>query len=345
VISRAAVLVVALSGCDRVFGLDLRDPEIDAPIIDAPPADVPRVCAFEMPARVITVSTLVSSLAAADVIGDDAIDLVVVNTTDGTVTVVEGVGDGTFVTQRDFNTGITGTKGVAVLQLGADALPDLVTTNNLSSTLSILLGTATGFATAALVTDALSPNAIVVGQIDGNGPLDVAVTHDSGSAITLHLANGAGGFFTPKTLSNPGSPRAVAIADVDGDTDNDVIGASENGTARVFFNGGQAVDLAFASFYADVVQVFENDGNGQFSATAVPYPVGTNPIAMLALDVTLDGILDLVTANAGAATLTILAGDGAGGFPSRVDIPAGNTPSGLASARRPSRYGQTPDPR
>ena len=53
---------------------------------------------------------------------------------------------------------------------------------------------------------------------------------------------------------------------------------------------------------------------------------------MVGVDVTLDGILDLVTANAGAATVSILAGDGAGRFQPRADISAGNTPSGLVSA-------------
>ena len=102
-ILRAAALIVALSGCDRVFGLDPRDAEIDAPASDAPPLDGPRACAFTAAPR-ITVSLRVGSLAAANVIGDGAIDLVVVNAQDDTITVVEGVGNGTFGAMRDFGT-------------------------------------------------------------------------------------------------------------------------------------------------------------------------------------------------------------------------------------------------
>ena len=80
----AALFVVALTGCDTIFGLDVRPAELDAPILDGAPPDAPRVCAF-MPPVSFSVSLLVGSIAAADLLGDDSIDLVVTNTNDGTI--------------------------------------------------------------------------------------------------------------------------------------------------------------------------------------------------------------------------------------------------------------------
>lgn len=56
----------------------------------------------------------------------------------------------------------------------------------------------------------------------------------------------------------------------------------------------------------------------------------TGTSAMTSGDVDFDGHLDLVVANANDGTISIFCGDGAGGFPSREDIPTGAHPKAVA---------------
>lgn len=59
--------------------------------------------------------------------------------------------------------------------------------------------------------------------------------------------------------------------------------------------------------------------------------VGAAPGSVLPLDVNEDQVLDLVVANNGDGTITILLGDGAGRFPQRITLDAGENPEDLAA--------------
>lgn len=58
---------------------------------------------------------------------------------------------------------------------------------------------------------------------------------------------------------------------------------------------------------------------------AVNYPVGTDPQEVVTADFNNDGKLDLATANAGSNTLSVLLGNGAGGFGATQQFPAGSS--------------------
>src|SRR5438132_8097716 len=71
-----------------------------------------------------------SSVAVADVNGDQRPDALVANYADGTVSVLLGNGDGSFQTQQVFSAG-TGAKPLYVLtaDVNGDTRPDLITGN------------------------------------------------------------------------------------------------------------------------------------------------------------------------------------------------------------------------
>jgi hypothetical protein len=76
-------------------------------------------------------------------------------------------------------------------------------------------------------------------------------------------------------------------------------------------------------------------GNGTF-APKVDYPAGTNPYSVAMGDFNSDEILDMAEANEGASTVSVLLGNGTGGrgdgtFAIKVDYPAGNTPTSVAT--------------
>ena len=66
-----------------------------------------------------------------------------------------------------------------------------------------------------------------------------------------------------------------------------------------------------------------NKGNGTF-ATAVNYPVGSNPANLVVADFNGDGKLDVATANVNSNTVSILPGNGDGTFGTQVTYSTGS---------------------
>jgi uncharacterized repeat protein (TIGR01451 family) len=65
-------------------------------------------------------------------------------------------------------------------------------------------------------------------------------------------------------------------------------------------------------------------------ASAVTYPVGNGPSAVVVGDFNGDGKLDLAVANAGSNSVSVLLGNGDGTFQTAVNFPAGNSPASIA---------------
>ncbi|MBH8570722.1 VCBS repeat-containing protein [Microvirga sp. STS02] len=167
---------------------------------------------------------------------------------------------------------------------------------------------------------ALANNAgsTAVGDVDGDGDLDVLISN--GNNVSVRLNNGAGVFTVPAT--NPEvafiSPGRPTLGDLDGDGDLDLLTTNYNGST------------APAS-----LRVRLNDGQGNFTAsTLIPdldltyYP----PSSPVLGDVDGDGDLDaLMAVQAGNWALLCL-NNGQGGFsfsyPSN-SIPIGYSPSNV----------------
>jgi hypothetical protein len=91
------------------------------------------------------------------------------------------------------------------------------------------------------------------------------------------------------------------------------------------FNRDGQPDLSVANVVAKTVSIWLGDGQGGFGATT-DFAVGTFPFTLTVGDLNRDGKLDLAVSNMGGSyftgppTLSILLGDGQGGFGPATDF-------------------------
>jgi hypothetical protein len=99
------------------------------------------------------------------------------------------------------------------------------------------------------------------------------------------------------------------------------------------FNGDGKLDLAIVNAASNTVTVLLGNGTGGFTAApGSPFPVGTGPQFVVVGDFNEDGKPDLAIANSFGNNVTVLLGNGAGGFTAAPGspFPAGAVPSSLA---------------
>jgi len=136
-----------------------------------------------------------------------------------------------------------------------------------------------------------APSAIASGNLFGAGD-DLVVASPTGNSVSVLFNNGNGTFASAMELKTGGrGTTGVALAD---------------------FNGDHLLDIAATNKATGNVSVFLNHGDGTFSAPQL-FSVGRLPGVLRAADVTGDGQADLVMIS-GTNAVTILAGDGTGGF-------------------------------
>lgn len=159
------------------------------------------------------------------------------------------------------------------------------------------------------------PTGVTVGDFNGDGKQDVAVANAHDNTVTVLLGNGAGGFAVA-----PGSPIAVGLFPY-------AIIAKD-------FNHDGKTDLAVVNSLSNNLTILLGNGAGGFApAPGSPFAVGTNPDFATTADFNGDTIPDLAVTNYLANTVTILLGNGAGGFTPGSGSPyaTGNAPQGIVA--------------
>jgi Flp pilus assembly secretin CpaC len=133
------------------------------------------------------------AIASADLNGDSHPDLVVVNQTDNTISVLLGNGDGTFTSALNspIATGQAPT-AVAIADFNGDGVPDIAVTDPQTDSVSVYLGLGQGlFAQGFELPVGTNPTAILAASLSGATLPDVAITDDpSGTAgqVTVILS-------------------------------------------------------------------------------------------------------------------------------------------------------------
>ncbi|MEV7541586.1 FG-GAP-like repeat-containing protein [Streptomyces sp. NPDC089915] len=222
-----------------------------------------------------------TDVAVGDFDEDGKQDLVTANTNTNNAALVLGNGDGTFGAATRFALGAgTGPQGIAAADLNGDGHQDLVTSNNTSSTLSVLLGDGHGgFGTPSSVSAGLAlPSKLKLADVNEDGKQDaVLVAPGTPGQVAVLLGDGSGGFAAASVLSAGSNLTSAAVADT---------------------NGDGHVDLVVSSAGSNEVVVLEGNGAGAFgSPLAFGLNGGLNPQAVAVADLDGDGRPDVVTAN------------------------------------------------
>lgn len=191
--------------------------------------------------------------------------------------------------------------GVAIADFNRDGKVDLAVANGGSRNVSILLGDGKGGFTPAAgspFSAGDNPNDIAVGDVNGDGTLDLAFANHDTTYLMVLAGDGKGGF-RPAT----GAPFAVQSK------------PHPHGVAMGDFNGDNKLDLATDDWQNNRVTVLFNNGQGGFLSPGASFPVGKMPYHKLrAADVNKDGRADVVTTNFEGGNVTILLADGKGSF-------------------------------
>ncbi len=318
-----------------------------------------------------------ASVAIGDLDDDGDLDLVVSSggganldgNLPGTVSVLLNPGDGTFANQTIHDLGIL-PFSVALGDLDGDDDLDMAIAvreddEATPNGVQIMFNNGNGiFVFGANIFAGDFPAFVVIGDLDGDDDLDLAVTSYTEEIVSVFLNNGGGSFANGVTYPAGIGPVGLAVGDLDGDGDLDLAAANlgptfdPGVTVSVLLNSGNATfampvpygvgqkpssviiadldadgdaDLAVTNLWDDTASVLLNNGDATF-ADNVTYSVGDGPAFVAAGDFDGDVDRDLAVANLFRNTLSILHAHGDGTFQDVVNLDVGVDPSAVAIA-------------
>lgn len=180
------------------------------------------------------------------------------------------------------------------------------------------LGTATlapstpalGFTNFQTLSTGNFPDAVVAGDFDGDGKLDLAIANYSSGSVTILTGNGDGSFTYHAILAGFSNPTAMVAAD---------------------FNNDGRLDLAVLNFGTNQVWVMLGTGGGNFGSVHAQ-ATGGAPGGLAVGDFNNDGYPDLAVSNGSSSNLSVLLGQGNGSFTVAASPATGGNPSSVAVA-------------
>ncbi|HYH84972.1 MAG TPA: VCBS repeat-containing protein [Pyrinomonadaceae bacterium] len=244
------------------------------------------------------------ALELGDVDGDGILDLIVGFENGNGFVVMLGDGRGGFKAApgSPFDAGMP-VQRVAVGDVNNDRILDVAVTNHDSLTVSVLLGKrgggfahAPGSPFAALKSGKPHNHGLSFADFNGDGHLDITTSNNNDNSVSVLLGDGRGGF-----NASTGSPFPV--------------GRAPYPHAYGDFNRDRNLDIVAPNINGENLSILLGDGRGRLTpAPASPMRVASRPFYAAVGDFNADGNPDIATSHDDITLLTILLGDGRGGF-------------------------------
>lgn len=246
----------------------------------------------------------------------------------GSAWVFIGNGDGSFQAATSVITNSVTVLGQIVgADLNNDGKQDLVVADRTNGKVKVLIGNGNGtFAAAVSYSAGTDPNKLAIGDLNGDGTLDIITGSSTGAdSLVILNGNGAGSFSSGTTIAGFNNISGVKLADINHDGYADILattnGSSKlntmlsngNGTfqANVSYSVTGASDLVVGDLNGDGIKdvvassstggvVFTGNGDGTLTtASTFSLMVGA-PLGIDAADLNGDGVLDLLSGFMGA---------------------------------------------
>lgn len=309
------------------------------------------------------------STAIADFDGDALLDIICVNEQGKSFSILLGNGDGTFITRSNHPVNDMPNTVIA-LDVNNDGFTDMITANERSANITVILNKSGGCFEAAKHYDVgRKPADMAAGDFNNDGYPDLAVADKTDYNITIMLGNENGVFTKLKSFDTGKEPRAIVSDDfnTDGNLDLATInfmdhsryvhlgkGNGEFESPLVFdlgnvfisdepgdwnvnmingnVDGDNIPDLIIVNAQNNEVGIYLGLGTGEFEKAFAKSvgKAGDAPYAAALGHFNLDENIDLVVANKGSNTVSILLGNGDGSFNPETSFKAGDKPVDLS---------------
>lgn len=251
--------------------------------------------------------------AVVDVNGDGYLDLVVARFFASSLSIYLGDGAGGFAAPTTVSLGST-PEAVVLGDLNGDGKLDVVAALMNINAVAIRMGDGTGgfgAQTNIATGSGKEPRALALGDLNGDGKLDIVIGNQGDGTVGVLLNNGSGSFPSTPTYYSAGSgTTGVVVGD---------------------FNHDGVLDIATANYYSSSISVLLGNGNGTFGSAANT-STGSGPRGIAVGDLNGDGKLDLVTADQTGNTVSVFLGNGNGTFGTRTAVSVGTGPRAVAIA-------------
>jgi hypothetical protein len=245
----------------------------------------------QAPAAAVTGDIDNDGLLDVDFNDDSVLDVAVVNKASDSVSILLGIGDGTFRSQivaslRLFDdknnarpvhdiAALLRPASLVVADFNNDRVLDLATANSLSNDVTILLGNkdevgnwnGTFRSAGERIPVGKDPVAMQAGDFDTDGDVDLAVANQASHNVTILLANASGGFAPADSGPVP-------------------VGQNPKALVMGYFNADTIFDLATAN--KNSISILLGDGKGRFPLES-PHDIDA-PHALLVSDKGMPGL-------------------------------------------------------
>ncbi len=250
---------------------------------------------------------------AVDLDADDDADLATANAFSNDVSILIGNGQGDFTALAPVPVGRY-PRAILAARFNADPHLDLAVSNLLDDTVSILLGNGQGaFTPGVLLVGGNGPGAGGSADFNGDGHADLAIGNQNSHDVSVWLGQGNGTFGQPQSLPVVNHPHSAAVGRLDEDAHFDIVADNVNSDPAV-------------------VSVFHGDGGGGFALSSSHATGDSAPVHLIITDLNGDERADIAAVcRLEAGRVSVLVGDGFGGFAAPASFPVAVRPNGLCA--------------